>query len=210
MILHFDTETTGLPVPGVPSDDPRHPHIVSLSAILDDDDGNQRRVMSVIVRPDGYRLEDFPEAQNVHGITTDIATKYGVPLMDALEQFGNMLLPETVMSAFNHHFDHKLLKIACARCEDKEYGNDLRRNLALMSAVCTMEAAATALNGKKRISLKNAHFELFKEEARGAHTSLGDTYSSRRIYYELKKRGAVMEPKSLAEKEYAMPYTPAA
>lgn len=213
MILHYDTETTGLPVNGVPSEDPRHPHIVSLSAILDDDSGETRRVLSVLVRPDGkYRLEDFPEAQKVHGITTDTAERFGVSLSEAMEAFESMVMNADVLSAFNHHFDHKLLKIACARLPNDGHttGDILRKRIASKSAICTMESAAKALTGKTRISLKNAYFDLFKEDNKQAHRSLGDAYASRRIYYELKTRGALPEPKSLAEKEYATPYVPAA
>lgn len=201
MILHYDTETTGLPVAGQPSEHPGQPHIVSLSAALDDAQGVTRRVMSVIVSPVGYRLEDFPEAQKIHGITTETADRYGIDLTHALAMFESMVSQAHVLSAFNHHFDHKLLKIACART-----GNaDLRAEIATKSSICTMEAAATYLTAKKRISLKNAYMELFKTEVPGAHTSLGDTFASRKIYRELVRIGFTMTPASLAEKVYDTP-----
>lgn len=209
MILFYDSETTGIPISGVPSEDPRHPHIVSLSAILDDEQGITRRVMSAIVQPNGFRTEDLPEAFKVHGITTETAEKYGRTLESVMAEFADIMIDADVLSAFNHHFDHKLLKIACARMpNDGHYtGADIREMISRRSAICTMESAANHLIGKKRISLKNAYFEMFKEEIQtGHHGSLEDTMASRRIYYALKAAGALMEPKSLVEKEYATPY----
>jgi DNA polymerase-3 subunit alpha len=213
MILHKDFETTGIPVGGVPSNDPRHPWPVSLSAVLDDADGNIIGQMSVIIKADGrYKLEDFPEAQKVHGITTEQAESEGVQLEDALDQFAALMEKATIISAFNRHFDEKLFKIGCARYRSKEGAGDvgemLRQQMEAKQGCCTMEAAAQFLIGKKRISLKNAYFELFKEETQTGqfHGSLSDTMASRRIYWELVKRGAAMGVKSLARKEYDTPY----
>jgi len=205
MLLHYDTETTGIPIAGQPSEHPGHPHIVSLSAVLDDDQGVARRVMSVIVKPNGYRLEDFPEAFNVHGITTDVAMKYGVDLADALEQFINLARFADVLSSFSHHFDFKLLKIGCARILPT-VGNAWREYLETKASICTMETAAHHLIGRKRISLKNAFFEFFKTEIqKGKHGSLPDAYASRKIYYELKERGWLPPPTPLTRKVYDTP-----
>lgn len=213
MILHKDFETTGIPVGGAPSTDPRHPWPVSLSAVLDDKDGSIIGQMSAIIRPDGrYKLEDFPEAQKVHGITTEQAERDGVSLEDAFDQFAALMAKAEIISAFNRHFDEKLFKIGCARYRSKDGAGDvgeaLRQQMEMKQGVCTMEAAAQFLIKKKRMSLKNAYFELFKEETQTEqfHGSMQDTMASRRIYWELIKRGAPMMIKSLARKEYDTPY----
>lgn len=213
MIIFLDTETTGLNLHGVPSDDPRQPHIASLSAILDDDNGITRQVMSVLISPEGkYKLEDFPEAQKIHGITTERAEKYGWRLPKVLYELDDMARNAEILSGFNIFFDFKMIKIACAKFSasdptTSEYGEAIRNRLEEKSSICTMENAAANLIGKKRISLKNAYFEMFKEEIQlGHHGSLEDAMAARRVYYELKRRGHPMPPVSLARKEYDMPY----
>lgn len=211
MILHFDVETAGFPVPGVPADDPRHPSIVSLSAVLDDEKGVLRRVMSVIVRqsvPIDERLvgDDgkTKTAFAIHGITNAVADKYGVPLSSALIEFADMAQCADAISAFNVHFDWKLIKIACAR--SGPMGEQMRAQMEAKQSICAMENAAGHLIGKKRISLKNAYFDMFKEEIQlGYHGSLEDVMASRRVYSELVRRGHQMERNPLL-KEYATPY----
>lgn len=220
MILHYDWETTGLFVHGVPSNDPKQPHGVSLSAVLDDDQGVVRRVMSVIVRPSGHTIDERlvgddgrPTAYSVNGISNALVGRFGVSLEAAMIGFAEMIEAAEVLSAFNHHFDHNFVKIGCARMpnDGSRTGEEIRALVATKSAVCTMESAAIHLIGKKRISLKNAYFDLFKEETQTEryHGSLSDAMASRRIYWELKRRGALPDPKPLTEKVYDKPYQPA-
>lgn len=195
MYLHTDTETTGLPINGMPSDHPGHPHIVSLTGVLDDSPDEPLGQINTLIKPDGYRTEDFREAFRVHGITTERAQDEGVPLQAAMEEYMALARRAPTFSAFNAHFDFKMLKIACARLPE---GNAFREHLETMTSICTMESAADHLLGKKRISLKNAHFELFHEETQTDkfHGSLKDAMASRRIFWELKKRGALLDPKA--------------
>ena len=88
MILVFDTETTGFVDFHMPPDHECQPHLVQLAAILIDDAGSERATMSVIVKPDGYEIPE--KASAVHGITTDIASRVGIPLAAALHPFINL------------------------------------------------------------------------------------------------------------------------
>lgn len=193
--IHTDTETTGLPVPGAPADDTRHPHLASLSGFLDETEDTIMDEVSTLVQPlPGVRYEDFPEAFRVHGITTERAQKEGMPLQLALERYVTLATCADTFSAFNAlHFDFKILKIACARIPT---GAALREQLERLQSVCTMESAANHLIGRKRISLKNAYFEMFKEETQTEqhHGSHKDALASRRIYWELSRRGALVAP----------------
>lgn len=211
-VLHYDTETTGLPVPGVPSNDPRQPRIVTISAILDDEDGNEMTRYSAIIRPDGWEIDERltgddgrPTAFSIHGITNARAQAEGVPLQDALTSFMSMAAVADVLSAFNHFFDFKLVKIGCANIGD--LGEEIRKILETKSAICTMESAANFLIGKNRISLKNAYFECFKEETQtdAHHNSERDVEASRRIFHHLKKAGGLLPPKPLERPTYDTP-----
>lgn len=208
--LHYDCETTGLPVSGVPSNDPRQPLMVTLSAILDAADGTIGREYSAIVRPDGYTgtadMWNALDATKIHGITHERAMDEGVPMFEAMTAFLEMASAVDVLSSFNHFFDFKLLKISCAQIGD--VGDSMRVLLETKSAICTMESAANFLIGKKRIKLKDAYFELFKEETQTGphHLSIDDARASRRVYYELANRGGLLPAKPLTRKVYDTPY----
>lgn len=219
-VLHYDTETTGLPVNGQPSDHPDQPRIVSISAILDDETGRTRSVFSTIIKPEGWTIDESkqtdsgrPTAFSIHGITNDVANRFGIPIAEAIKRFHQLIQPGTVISAFNHHFDFKLVKISCAQI-DAMGGNGAGEALRTyfeehVSHICTMREAAANLIGKQRISMKNAYFEMFKEEIqKGLHGSLDDAYSTRRIFHELKRRGHAMEPVALTRPVYDTPPPP--
>lgn len=204
MFLHFDFETTGIPVSGMPSDHPDHPHPVSLSAFKDEAPDAILGEMNTLIKPDGFRIEDFPGAFKVHGITTERAMAEGIPLANAMEQYIELARASTLV-AYNAHFDVKLLKIACARLG--AIGEAMRIEIEKLQSICTMESAAMHLTGKRRMKLKDAYFELFKEETQTEkhHGSSKDALASRRIFWELKKRGAIPEAKSLERKVYDTP-----
>ena len=203
MFLHTDTETTGIPLNGVPSNDPRHPHLVSLTSLLDSDPANTLDELSTLIKPDGYRTEDFPEAFKIHGITTERAMDEGQPLPVVMGKFIDLAKHAEVFAAYSAHFDFKLLKIASARVPN---GDSMRQELERLSSICTMEAAAMHLIGKKRMKLKDAYWELFHEEIqKGDHASYPDAMASRRIFWELHKRKALPDPKPTL-RTYETPY----
>jgi DNA polymerase III epsilon subunit-like protein len=202
-VLHFDSETTGLPVHGAPSNDPRHPKIVTLSAILDDADGNEVSRVSYIVKPEGWEIDETGEAFKVHGITQAKALAEGHPISHVIEAVIAMAAQADVLSAYNFHFDFKLLKIACANLGDR--GEQIRQSLEAKSSICTMEAAAMHLIGRKRMKLTEAHAQLLGTTFDGAHTSMADTEASRSVFYKLKSLNALPQPKSMARPAYATP-----
>lgn len=201
MIVFFDTETGGLPVNGVPSNDPRHPDMVSIAAILDDDDGTTIETFEALNKD---ARDSDPGAFKVHGISKSRCEQEGIPLSDIITRFREMAVRAGTICAFNSHFDLKIIKIACARSSG---GEDNRSAIEALNQVCAMEAAAAHLLGKKRISLKNAYFDLFKRETQTDqfHGALKDAHAAREVYYELKKRGFKFEPKPIL-RVYDTPY----
>ena len=211
-ILHYDTETTGLFLKGIPSDDPGQPKMLSLSAILDDDNGNTRGVMSMLVRPEGWKIDERmkgddgkPTAFAINGISNAIANKYGRPLGQVMSEFALMAKYADVFCAFSHHFDFKFIKISCAQLGKP--GDVLRKYFETKSAICTMESAAKHLNGptQRFIKLQVAFNKLHGRDFGGAHNSLADANASRMVYAKLKELKALPEPKSLEAREYDTP-----
>lgn len=193
--LHYDFETCGIYVRGQPAEFDGHPNAVSLTAILDDENGITRAMFSTLVKPDGYILEDFPEAQAIHGIKTADAEKYGLPIDNVMRAFAGLAEHADVLSAFSHHFDHKFSKISCHRAGLP----DVREMLETKQFICTMNAAAAHLKGvgQRFIKLDAAHLGLIGRPFDGAHQSLNDARATRRIFYKMKDLGVLPEPKPI-------------
>lgn len=107
--LYFDTETTGFALDR-PPDDPGQPKLVQLAFILVDADGVERASSSMIVRPNGWTIPK--QASDVHGITTLMAERYGVPLQSAVSLFCHHFLQCDLLVAHNIEFDLNVLRFA--------------------------------------------------------------------------------------------------
>ena len=87
MFLIFDTETTGLPKrwDAPISDAENWPRCVQVAWQLHDQYGTLVEHKDFIVAPDGF---DIPfESEQIHGISTALAQKQGVPLIEVLSAF---------------------------------------------------------------------------------------------------------------------------
>lgn len=218
MYFHYDTETDGLNVEGVPSNDPRQPHLVSITAILDDADGNELDRYFTYIKPVGWKIDERLEIENpkkpgtmmktafaIHGITNQKATDEGVPLDEAMGPIVALAARAEILSAFNHFFDFKMLKISCAQMSNPDTGATIRAMLEAKSAICTMDSARKHLGAGRWIKLTDAHQRLLGSAFDGAHGSTADCEAHRRIFYHLEDLGALHEPKPTL-KVYDTPY----
>jgi DNA polymerase-3 subunit epsilon len=114
--LFFDTETTGLPTWGKPSDNPIQPHIVELAADLVDINTRETMAsMDVLVKPEGWVIPK--EAMDCHGITNELADAVGVPEHYALNWFFELWAAgdRCRIVAHNCTFDHRMMRIGAKR-----------------------------------------------------------------------------------------------
>lgn len=175
--LYFDTETTGLPNPTDNLDD--QPHIVQVAAILVDDEKGEVLALNVIVKPDGWEVPAGAAA--VHGISTEDAANFGIPVRIAMATFSQMCRQADQIVAHNIGFDLKLV------------GYELRRldapNVAAEKPqFCTMDATTDLcrLPGKygkfKWPKLTESHQHIFGESFEGAHDALADVRACQRVH----------------------------
>lgn len=191
--LIFDTETTGLPVFKESSGHPDQPHIVQLAAILEDDDGNIMSMLSCIIKPDG-NWKMAPEALAVHGITPEIAEKYGVPENKALDLFWGMLNQSDTLVAHNLSFDFFMLRIAAKRNNLQE-PKDIKikkfctvsESKGILRLPPTEKMMAAGINGFKSPNLNEAYQHFYGQEIVGAHNAMNDAKYCRKIYHAIKK-----------------------
>lgn len=174
--LAFDTETSELD----------RPMLVEVGAVLMEDD-RERAAVSLIVRPDGWRIS--PGAARVHGITQEYASALGVPLVVAVSALTNLWANAEFRVAHNLEFDEKVVALACGH---------LGRTSSLPAPPgrCTMQLAAPILalpptermiaagygDKPKSPSLAECCRHFFGEEPAGHHSALADARSAARVY----------------------------
>jgi DNA polymerase-3 subunit epsilon len=130
--LVYDTETTGLTRNGLPPHDPSQPDLIQLGAILWDSEKDMvRGEINLIIREDGVVVPDG--AAGVHGIRTEIAAQFGLPLLLPIAAFNNLARIADAFVCHNAAYDLVVMKKAYYKVKKDHPFND-KPNL------CTMEA----------------------------------------------------------------------
>jgi DNA polymerase-3 subunit epsilon len=189
MILGFDVETTGLVPRGLSVTDPSYPRIVELALVLLDPDWVERQLVHLIVKPDGYEIP--LAASRVHGVTTELAERIGVPIKVALATFTNLRRVASVLVGHNLEFDLGLVKSELYRAR-------VDTKLADGPSACTKELGtpvanlpptermiAAGFDKPKPPTLTELHLHLFEETFEGAHGALADVRACLRCYRRL-------------------------
>ena len=107
MHIVFDTETTGLPISynASPSDVDNWPRVVQVAWETFDHRGRKTDRHCHIVRPEGFTITK--EAVKIHGISTSLAKRAGVPVAQVLRAFTEALSNASVVVAHNFKFVKK-------------------------------------------------------------------------------------------------------
>lgn len=184
--LFFDTETTGVPRNyNAPSSDIQNwPRLVQLAWILTDDKGNRIHSSSLIVKPDGFTIPT--DAAKVHGITTEIAMKEGIPLGKAINQFIEDLNTATYIVGHNIDFDKKIVGAEMIRLGMKDIMDSKK-------SFCTMQSSLDFCRipgkyGYKYPKLQELYKKLFGCEFDNAHDAMSDIEATEKCFWELRKR----------------------
>ncbi len=111
MYLIFDTETTGLPRNwNAPlSDSDNWPRCIQIAWQLHDGVGNVLEHQDYLVRPEGFNIPF--DAEKIHGISTELAQKYGISLSEMMVKFQESLSKTKFVVRQNVGFD---LYIMCS------------------------------------------------------------------------------------------------
>ena len=118
MFLIFDTETTGLPRDwNAPLTDANNwPRCVQIAWQLHDKGGNCISHEDYLVTPDGYTIPY--DSENIHGISTTLAQKEGIPLAEVLEKFQLILNQCDFVGGHNVKFDLNIMGAEFLRLGD--------------------------------------------------------------------------------------------
>lgn len=189
MYLVFDTETTGLPRSrNAPISDVNNwPRIIQIAWETFDSKDEKIENRSYLIRPDGFVIP--ADAQRVHGISTSIAKKHGVPIAEALDAFVQALSGCRILVGHNIGFDMDVLRAELYRIKKSNA-------LSGKSQVCTMQAstdfcALPGRYGNKWPTLPELHLKLFGKRVRETHDAAADVATCSKCFFDLKRRGVV-------------------
>lgn len=203
ILLAFDTETTGLPLWGDPSEDPRQPHLVALACLqvtTTTQHGQTLRNEAPvyrIVRPNGWEIPE--DMTKIHGISTELAMAEGIPLIDVVGPWIEMMENATRRIAFGAPFDVRIMRIAMIQAG---FPKEMASGLLERCPVLDVQRAATTLcnlpptdkmmaagrRSPKTPTLTEAIQVLFGETLQDAHNAMADTYGAVRIWDYLEAR----------------------
>jgi len=178
--LVLDTETTGLFRPGRSP-----PRLVEAGWLVCDERGRVLERGHDVVAPSGFAIP--VAASRVHGITTAVARREGVPVAGVLHALGCASIGVSAVVAHNLRFDRAVVAGECRRACVPD-------PLASLSGFCTMESGAFLCGVRWQGSYKwptlgELHLALFGEPCAGIHRAMEDAEACARCFFELKKRG---------------------
>jgi len=185
MYLIFDTETTGLPQSWKAplTDFNNWPRCVQLAWQIHDIEGKLIEVKNYIIKPDGY---DIPfNAEKIHGISTELALKQGIPVSEVLLEFVKDVEKSQFVIGHNVGFDNNIIGCELLR---KEMPNLLAKFPSIDTKDDATNYCAIAGGrggGFKWPSLTELHIKLFGEAFAEAHNASADVEATARCFLEL-------------------------
>ena len=186
MYLIFDTETTGLPknwnAPITDSDN--WPRAIQIAWQLHDAMGNVIEHQDYLIKPEGF---DIPyDAERIHGISTELATRDGISLQEVLEKFNIALSKTKYVVGQNVGFD---VNIMGAEFHRQSLPNDLQELPVLDTCTETTAQLCQIPGGRggkfKLPTLTELHKYLFGEAFGEAHNATADVEATTRCFFEL-------------------------
>ncbi|MCF6222568.1 MAG: DNA polymerase III subunit alpha [Flavobacteriaceae bacterium] len=186
MYLIFDTETTGLPKnwKAPITDTDNWPRCIQIAWQLHDDMGLLVENQDFLIKPEEFNIPY--DAEQIHGISTQLAEKQGIPLVEALVLFNEALSKTKFVVGQNVKFD---LNIMGCEFHRLDVATELI-NLPILDT-CTEKTALLCQipggrYGKFKLpTLTELHQKLFNQPFAEAHNATADVEATSRCFLEL-------------------------
>ncbi len=184
MYLVFDTETTGLPRDwNAPlSDVDNWPRVVQVAWQLHGPDGALIEARDFLIKPEGFNIPFG--AEEIHGISTELARNEGVSASEALTAFQSALDRTQFMVGHNLKFDLNVLGAEYLRLGWDE--SWIQK--PVLDTMTPQTAALVGIPGRsgfKPAKLGELHAKLFGQEFAEAHNATADVEATARCFWEL-------------------------
>jgi DNA polymerase III subunit alpha len=190
MYLIFDTETTGLPKKWKApiTDTDNWPRCVQIAWQVHDELGKCISHQDYLIKPEGFNIPY--DAEQIHGISTELAQKQGLPLAEVLEKFNEDLAQTKFIVGQNLGFDINIMG-----CEFYRLGIETPLDKRPILDTCTEDTARLCQlpggrGGKFKLpTLTELHAHLFGEPFAEAHNATADVEATARCFFELIRIG---------------------
>lgn len=203
MYIIFDTETTGLPKRwNAPiSDVDIWPRAIQIAWQVHDEWGELVEHQDFLIKPEGF---DIPyDSERIHGISTALAEKEGVPILEVLEKFNIALSKAKFVVGQNVGFDVNIMGAEYYRAQ-------VDSPMAEMPVLDTCTETTAELcqipggrGGKFKLpTLTELHEKLFGVPFSEAHNATADVEATTRCFLELIRTNIYSENKLQAENGY--------
>ena len=196
-VICFDTETTGLPEKRNTSiyETSKWPHVVQLSFMVYDDEKKEIvEEYDEIIKID-ESIDLTPKSVEIHGISRDVISARGVPIVDALNAFKRALNSCDLCVGHNISFDKRLLIVEAIRNKGFDSTDNSYVQFQFKNEFCTMLNSVEVCRIEKLRSdgtiyfkyptLLELHNHLFKKIPNNAHNSKVDVLICLRCYCKL-------------------------
>ena len=189
MYLIFDTETTGLPKKWKSpiTDTDNWPRCIQIAWQLHDELGELIESQDFLIRTDGFNIPY--DAEQIHGISTQLADENGISLSELLEKFNIALSKTKFVVGQNVSFDLNIMG-----CEFHRLGIETNLNKLPLLDTCTEKTAALCQipggrGGKFKLpTLTELHQHLFRKAFGEAHNATADVEATTRCFLELVRK----------------------
>lgn len=195
--LFFDTETTGL----YSWQDPEFvPKVVQVGAILQDTDSGRVLAEMNFLNADAGRIPE--EATKIHGVTTDLARNFGVPIGKISILLQGLIRRADVVVAHNLEFDAQILADNCLTAwqamEDKQQVCTMLSNREIVKAPLSerqikffAERPYLKESDYKNPSLAETYKHYFDADLIDAHDAMADVRACRDVFMASQVRPAL-------------------
>ena len=195
MYLIFDTETTGLPKKWKApiTDTDNWPRCIQIAWQLHDESGQLIENQDYLIQTNDFNIPY--DAEQIHGISTQLADENGISLIEVLEKFNVALSKTKFVVGQNVGFDLNIMG-----CEFHRMGIETNLNSLPRLDTCTEVTAKICQlpggrGGKFKLpTLTELHKHLFNKEFSEAHNATADVEATTRCFLELiRKRNFTKE-----------------
>ena len=194
MFLIFDTETTGLPKrwKAPISDTDNWPRCVQIAWQLHDQDGVMVSNKEFIVSPEGFTIPY--ESEQIHGISTQLATDKGIPLREVLNHFQSDLKQTKYVVGHNVSFDLNIMGAEFFREKVATQLNSLPVIDTCTELTATLCQLPGGRGGKFKLpTLTELYAFLFHSSFAEAHNASADVEATTRVFLELVRKNIIKD-----------------
>ena len=186
MYLIFDTETTGLPKrwDAPLSDSENWPRCIQIAWQIHGAKGNLIAHKDYLIQPDDFTIPF--DSEQIHGISTALATSEGVPIATVLSEFEEALMEVSFVVGHNVSFDRNIMGAEFMRAG---LADPLDEKAVIDT--CTEETAQLCQlpggrGGKFKLpTLGELYRFLFQDSFKEAHNATADVEATSRAFLEL-------------------------